>query len=117
MQGSAQNSQVTLAAHCYPVGARQRASTTLIIPAAMGAGDLSFDNTDPVLLTIASKRSGAPSEEAEPIPCAICRGQAEAMKFAREHSTGACTMFELATVAHRLSKGLADTEPRRRGRG
>jgi hypothetical protein len=82
------------------------------------AGDMAFDNTDPVLLTILSKPGGALSEEGESNPCAVCRGQTEAMKFARERGhLGAWTMFELATVAHRLSKALADTEPRRRGRG
>jgi hypothetical protein len=80
-------------------------------------GTMAFDNTDPVLLTIVSKPSGAPSEEGGSIACAVCQGQAAAMKFAREHGAGVSTMFELATVAHQLSKALADTEPRRRGRG
>jgi hypothetical protein len=78
-------------------------------------GAMAFDNTDPVLLTIVS--NGAPSEHGESIPCAVCRGEAAAMKFAREHGAGAWTMFELATIAHQLSKELAETEPVRRGRG
>jgi hypothetical protein len=80
-------------------------------------GAMAFGDTDPVLLTIVSKPSGAPSEEGGSIACAVCQGQAAAMKFAREHGAGVSTMFELATVAHQLSKALADTEPRRRGRG
>jgi hypothetical protein len=80
-------------------------------------GAMAFGNTDPVLRTIVSKPSGAPSEEGGSIACAVCQGQAAAMKFAREHGAGVSTMFELATVAHELSKALADTEPRRRGRG
>jgi hypothetical protein len=80
-------------------------------------GAISFNNTDPVLLTIVSKPSGAPSEQGDSIPCAVCRGEAAAMIFAREHGAGAWTMFELATVAHQLSKALAGTKPRRRGRG
>jgi hypothetical protein len=79
-------------------------------------GAMAFDNADPVLLTIVSKPHGAPSEHGESIPCAICRGQEAATKFAREHGAGAWTMFELTTAAHQLSKALAETEPRRRGR-
>ena len=78
---------------------------------------MAFDTMDPVLLTIVSKPRGAPSEQGESIACAVCQGQAAAMKFAREHGAGVSTMFELATFAHPLSKALAETEPRRRGRG
>lgn len=82
------------------------------------AGDMAFDTTDPVLLTIVSKSGVAPNEQGEPHRCGICRGPQEAMKFAREASTGAgaWTLFELATVAHKLSNALGRTEPRRRGR-
>jgi hypothetical protein len=80
-------------------------------------GAMAFDNTDPVLLTIVSKPRGAPSEQGESIPCAVCQGEAAAMNFARKHGAGARTMFELATAAHQLSKALAETEPRRRGPG
>jgi hypothetical protein len=83
------------------------------------AGDMAFDNTDPVLLTIVSTSGVAPNEQGEPHRCAICRGPQEAMKFAWEASTGAgaWTMFELATVAHKFSNALGRTEPRHRGRG
>jgi hypothetical protein len=82
-------------------------------------GDMAFDNTDPVLLTIVSKSGAAKNEEIEPNACAICRGPSEAMKFIREAGggVGAWTMFELVTVAHRLANALSRTEPRRRGRG
>jgi hypothetical protein len=82
------------------------------------AGDMAFDNTDPVLLAIVSKSGAALSEQGEPLECAICRGSKEAMKFASEASAGAgaWTMFELATIAHKFSAALGRTEPRHRGR-
>ena len=48
----------------------------------------------------------------------ICRGPAEADAFFHEVSamSGALTMFELTTSAHRLAGELAKTEPRSRGR-
>jgi hypothetical protein len=83
------------------------------------AGDMAFDNTDPVLLTIVSKSGAAPNEQGEPHACAICRGPDEAMKFLWKAGggAGAGTMFELVSVAHKLSKELARTEPSHRGRG
>jgi hypothetical protein len=80
-------------------------------------GDMAFDNTDPVLLTIVSKSGGADKEQGE--WCSICRGPNEAMEFAGEAraGAGAMTMFELVNVAHALSRKLARTEPRHRGRG
>jgi hypothetical protein len=83
------------------------------------AGDMAFDNTDPVLLAIVSKQGATPNEQGDPHGCAICRGPKEAMKFAREASAGvgAWTMFELVTIAHRFSAALGRTEPRHRGRG
>jgi hypothetical protein len=78
-------------------------------------GDMAFDNTDPVLLTIVSK-SGA--VETHPYRCEICRGPKEATQFAWEagKGAGAWTMFEVVGVAHRLHEELERTEPRRRGR-
>ncbi len=83
------------------------------------AGDMAFNNTDPVLLTIVSKSGVAPAEQREPHACAICRGPYEAHKFVREASggVGGSTMFELVGAAHSLASALARTEPRRRGRG
>jgi hypothetical protein len=80
-------------------------------------GDHAFDNQDPVLLTIVS---GAPNRSGQGAPpmCKICRGPAEADAFFHEVSamSGALTMFELTTSAHRLAGELAKTEPRSRGR-
>jgi hypothetical protein len=76
-------------------------------------GDMVFDVTMPVLLTIVSKPG------AEPHALAIRRGADEALKFigTEIRGGGAGTMFELAGIAHRLAQRLAETEPSRRGRG
>ena len=81
-------------------------------------GDMVFNNTDPVLLAIVSKSGLTPNEQREPQACGVCRGAREAMQFAWGvgKGTGAWTMFELVSVAHKLSKELARTEPRHRGR-
>ena len=80
-------------------------------------GDVAFDNTDPVLLTIVSRSGTAPNEQESPLGCAVCRGIAEAMKFIGEarKGAGAWSMFELVSVAHALSGKLAHTEPSHRG--
>jgi len=72
-------------------------------------GDMAFDNQDPVLLVMVS----APRFR----DCAV-RPLAGALRFATEVSrgAGAWTMFELTTVAWRLSDKLTRTEPRSRGR-
>jgi len=82
-------------------------------------GDMAFDVTDPVLLTIVSKSGVTPSEEGKVNECAICRGPNEAMKFYWQvgKGAGAATMFELAGIAHKLVQALSRTEPSRRGRG
>jgi hypothetical protein len=82
-------------------------------------GDMAFDVTDPVLLTIVSKSGAVQNKETEPNACAICRGPDDAMKFFWQagEGTGAGTMFELAAIAHRLMHALSGTEPNRRGRG
>jgi hypothetical protein len=83
------------------------------------AGDMAFDNTAPVLLTIVSKAGGGPNAQNDPLDCSICEGPHEAMKWAWETSKGTrgYTMFELVSVAHALANKLARTEPRRRGQG
>jgi hypothetical protein len=83
------------------------------------AGDHAFDNQDPVLLTIVSGAVNRSGQQAAPPACKICRGPAEAQAFFQEASgmSGAMTMFELTTLAHRLAWELAKTEPRSRGRG
>jgi hypothetical protein len=81
-------------------------------------GDMAFDNTAPVLLTIVSKSGVAPNEQGKPLACAVRRGPQAAVDFAFKAGAGAgaFTMFEVATAAHNLSDELKRTEPRRRGR-
>jgi hypothetical protein len=78
-------------------------------------GDLAVSNTDPVFLVIHSKdhenRLGSN-------PAAICRGQAELMRFIKGWGPGQTwTVMELGTSIHALSLALAKTVPRKRGRG
>lgn len=82
-------------------------------------GDHAFDNQDPVLLTIVSGSADRSGQQGAPHMCRICRGPAAAHAFFQEVTamSGALTMFELATLAHRLARELAKTEPRSRGRG
>jgi hypothetical protein len=81
-------------------------------------GDWAFDNADPVFLTIVSKSGLSPTEQQEPLACAVCQGLREAMRFVQETSGGASgwTMFEVVGIAHRLADTLSRTEPSRRGR-
>jgi hypothetical protein len=81
-------------------------------------GDHAFDNQDPLLLTIVSGAPDPSGQGADPMG-KICRGPAAAHAFFQEVSglSGALTMFELTTSAHRLAGELAKTEPRSRGRG
>jgi hypothetical protein len=82
-------------------------------------GDHAFNNQDPVLLTIVSGSPDRSGQQGAPPGCKICRGPAAAQAFFQEVSamSGAFTMFELTTSAHRLAWELAKTEPRSRGRG
>jgi hypothetical protein len=82
-------------------------------------GDMAFNNTDPVLLTIVSKSGVALAEEKVPHACAVCRGPIKAHEFVWKVSGGAggSTMFELVGTVHVLANELARTEPRHRGRG
>jgi hypothetical protein len=81
------------------------------------AGDHAFDNQDPVLLTLVSGAADHSGQGADPMS-KICRGPAEAHAFFQKVGamSGALTMFELTTSAHRLAGQLAKTEPRSRGR-
>jgi hypothetical protein len=81
-------------------------------------GDHAFDNQDPVLLTVVSGATDRSGQGGDPM-CKICRGPAAAHAFFQEVSamSGALTMFELTTSAHRLAGELTKTEPRSRGRG
>jgi hypothetical protein len=75
-------------------------------------GNLAVDNADPVFLTI-----GSGETQAKDVPlCAICRGQDGAMTFMKRQGVQSVTIFELASVAHKLSGELAKAAPRKRGR-
>jgi hypothetical protein len=80
-------------------------------------GDHAFDNQDPLLLTIVSGAADPSGQRADPV-CKICRGPGEAHQFFHAVSamSGALTLFELTTSAHRLAGELTKTEPRFRGR-
>jgi len=81
-------------------------------------GDHAFDNQDPLLLTIVSGATDRSGQGASPA-CKICRGPVAAHAFFHQVSamSGALTLFELTTSAHRLAGALAKTEPLSRGRG
>jgi hypothetical protein len=83
------------------------------------AGDMAFNNTDPVLVTIVSKSGVALGDQQEPQACAVCRGPKEATRFAWKASGGAggWSMFDVVGAAHSLAEALSRTEPRPRGRG
>jgi hypothetical protein len=82
-------------------------------------GDIAFNNTDPVLLTIVSKSGNALHEQNEPVDCSIHVGPHEATKWVSRTSKGGApfTMFEIVDAAHALTGELAKTEPSRRGPG
>jgi hypothetical protein len=82
------------------------------------AGDMAFDNQDPVLLTIVSKPGAVQNDETEPFACAVCRGPEEAHRFLWKagKGVGAGTMFDLVGLAHRLANALSRTTPSQRGR-
>ena len=76
-------------------------------------GDLAFDNTDPVLLVVASRRG---QDGSEPLACAVCQGAVEMAKFLKQENTRSWSAHELVTPAHALARELSKTEPRKRGR-
>ena len=79
-------------------------------------GDFVVDNTDPVFLTVVSKGPGE-FDETETAPvCAVCRGLEAVAKFRDQMRAPSWTMWEVATIAHRLRDELKKTEPQRRGR-
>jgi hypothetical protein len=80
------------------------------------AGDMAFNNTDPVLLTIVSKFGVERGQETEPYQWAICRGPAKTMEVLSGASGGTSTMFEIVGIAHQLANALGSTEPQPRGR-
>ena len=86
------------------------------IRASAREGDIAVDNTDPVFLALASKAQRAPDEAQTSPFSAVCRGFDKVSKFSRGVGASSVTMFEVATLAHRLHQELMKTEPRRRGR-
>jgi hypothetical protein len=82
------------------------------------AGAHAFDNQDPVLLTVVSNSGSLLGEKTALYECKTCRGPAAAHEFFAKVSNGqgVLTMFEVATLAHRLMWELEKTEPRSRGR-
>jgi hypothetical protein len=80
------------------------------------AGDMAFNNTDPVLLTIVSKFGVERGQETEPYHFALCRGPAETIEVLNGVSGGTSTMFEIVGIAHHLARALGVTEPQPRGR-
>jgi hypothetical protein len=87
------------------------------IRAGARPGDIAVDNTDPVFLTIASKAQRAPDEGQTAPLSDVCHGLEKVSQFSRDVGASSVTMFEVATLAHRLHQELMKTEPRPRGRG
>lgn len=79
-------------------------------------GDLYFDNTDPVLLTIVSGEQTTKEGSTETPPCAICRGMQHVSKFLKQEAARSWTLHELVTPAHALLFQLSTARPRKRGR-
>jgi hypothetical protein len=79
-------------------------------------GDLAVSNTDPVFLTIVAKAERADEGQTAPV-AAVCRGVSKVGEFSRTLGATSVTLFEVATLAHKLHQELMKTEPRRRGRG
>ena len=78
-------------------------------------GDLFVGNTDPVFLAVGS---GERKDSADPMSCAICRGQAELMKLIIGSGPARTwTSLELVSSSHALASALAKTHPSKRGRG
>jgi hypothetical protein len=79
-------------------------------------GDLYFDNTDPVLLTIVSGRQDPKDGGEEPPRCSVCRSMQEVSRFVKEQAARSWTLFEVVSPAHALAIRLSRAEPRSRGR-
>jgi hypothetical protein len=75
------------------------------------------DNTEHVYLAVASKAQQSPNEAQRALLSAVRRGYQNVFKFRDHVGASSVTMFEVATLAHRLRQELMKTEPRRRGRG
>ena len=83
------------------------------IRAGAREGDIEVDNTDPVFL--ARFEGTRVTKLVRPL-AAVCRGE-NVGQFSRDVGATSLTVFEVATLAHRLHQELINTAPRRRGRG
>lgn len=81
------------------------------------SGELYVTNTDPVFLTIASRRGDDAGGNDEVPLGRICRGMKQVAEFLKEVNASSWTLFELATPAHELRDHLLAARPRKRGRG
>jgi hypothetical protein len=79
-------------------------------------GDLGVDNTDPVFLTIATRKASFADGKDDLTTTTICRGIEEVSKFVKQNQAHSWSLFELATRAHQLTRELSHTLPRSRGR-
>jgi hypothetical protein len=92
----------------------------LFDPAAVKAvakpGMIATDNAAPIFLIILK----LPESTADQVHSVmtVCRGHDETTAFIKKYTVAglAATMFEFATLMHRLSKALSETRPVRRGR-
>src|SRR5438128_1744099 len=76
-------------------------------------GDLYFDNTDPVFLTIVSGQDHPKEGSTGALPCAVCRGMEQVCKFVKQQSARSYSLNELVTPAHALLSQLSKVQPRR----
>ena len=79
-------------------------------------GDMAFDNSDPVFLTLASKAQGGTDDSQAPPVAAVCHGLAKVGEFSSRERASSVTILEVATVTHQLHDALQKTQPRHRGR-
>ncbi len=79
-------------------------------------GALYVDNTDPVFLTIVSRKESSSEDDVKVPPCRICRGMKEVSDFLKQEKARSYTMFDVVHAAHALSSELSKAQPRKRGR-
>jgi len=79
--------------------------------------DIAVDNSDPVFLTLASKTQHTLDKPRRSPVTAVCYGFYKVSRFSRDVGASSMTMFEVATLVHRLHERLMQIEPKRRGRG
>jgi hypothetical protein len=81
------------------------------------AGDLAFDNIDPVFLIIVSDRRASIGSDPRTLSCAVCRGMKQVGVFLRQEGARSYSLHELATPAHKLHSELSQVHATKRGRG